>query len=214
MSPADGPRSSWFGKKGDVAIGAERLTGLHVWKTRVVVDDTEITDSGTDVALLGKPSGSYGASTSIPRIGSVPRLALDYFVADKISIGGFLGYASLSADHQEGDGKAEELPSTSLLFIGARGGYYLTLGDSLGAWFQGGLSYVSGSLSEGDEDLSLSEVMVNAAASLVIPATRSFGFTAGAFFDGSLTGTVSGQGPDLDAGELGFGATAGLVGWL
>jgi len=188
---------------------------LHVWKSRIVVGDTEITETGTDVALLGKPSGSYGATSPIPRIGSVPRLALDYFVADNLSIGGFLGYASLSADHQEGDGKAEDSLSTSLLFIGARGGYNLPLGQSLGVWLQGGLSYVSGSSGEGDTEVSLSEVMVNATASLVIPATQEFGFTAGAVFDGSLTGTVSSDGgDDVDAGELGFGVTAGLVGWL
>jgi hypothetical protein len=178
------------------------------------------------------------------RMPSVPRIAFDYFVTDHISVGGFLGYfaRSASASHQEKSGTSSggssgsggvtpsmDGPSSTIAFIGARGSFFLPLGAEAkyGFWFRGGLSYVSSSSKltvsaagiSASTTTSLSEVMVNADALFLLPLTSGFAITGGPFFDGSLTGSMKVEAPSVpsvsnDAGELAYGVTFGLTGYL
>lgn len=217
---ATGPRSSWFGKEGSFVISAERLSMLSAFKTRVVVGSDESTYSGTDVSLLGNSSGVFTPQVDgVVRVSTVPRLGLDYFQRNRLSLGGWLGWTSRSASLKEGMEK--DLPSTSTFFVGARGGYYLPLTDAVGGWLRGGLSYVSSSTTDSsgsqESSVKISEVMINLDATAVFPIFPHVALTAGAFLDGSLTGTATtksgGMSADNDIGELAYGVTVGLTGF-
>src|SRR6185295_17738514 len=127
----------------------------------------------------------------------------------------------------QGQSQSADQPSSSLLLLGARGGYYLPLSDALGAWFQGGLSYASASSTQPpppntmggtESSVSLSEVWINAGALAVLPVVEHLSLTGGAYFDGTLTGTATQKeanvSQDNKAGELAYGLTIGVLGYL
>ena len=79
-----------FNQAGSFTVGAERLFGIS-W-------DKESTDnnnggsasvSATSVSVLGKQLSSDPFAS--------PRIAFDYFVTDGISLGGSVGYSSISS---------------------------------------------------------------------------------------------------------------------
>jgi outer membrane biosynthesis protein TonB len=213
-----------FERPGRLVLGAGRLMGLAIWKERMVVSgtggDSETTDSGTDIALLFAPAASSDI-TGVVRPSSVPRLTLDYFIAEGISVGGFAGYASRSGEHEEapagGASSTEDLPSGSIIFLGGRGGYYRPLSDRLAFWGFAGLSYVSTTTEAGDNELGVSAVYANLEADLALRVGGHAHILFGAFFDGTLTGSVTqkqgGQESTADVkyGEITFGLTAGMA---
>lgn len=213
-----------FHRSGRIVLGASRLMGLTIWKERLVVSaggaEDQTTDSGVDVALLIAP-GAPSDITETFRPSSVPRVTADYFVSDGISVGGFLGYASRSGEREEapssGAAETSELPTRTLLLVGGRGGYFHPLSERLGVWGFAGLSYVSTSASQGDEELSVSAVYANLELDLAIAVVGSVRVLAGAFFDGTLTGSAErsdsggSSSADVAYGEYTFGATTSLV---
>lgn len=224
--PADdaGASDQMFQKRGRLVLGASRLMGLAVWKERAVVSgdtgDDETTDSGTDISLLFAP-GAPSDLTRVVRPSSVPRITLDYFVSDGISLGGFAGYASRSGEHEDapagGTSSTEDLPTARLVMLGGRGGYFHPLSDKTGLWVFAGLSYVSTNSKVGEDELGVSAFYVNLEADLALRIAGQTHVLVGGFFDGTLSGSVSRKqgGTESSAGiaygELTFGATAGLA---
>lgn len=207
-------------RPGRLVLGASRLMGLAIYKERLVVGDAETTDSGTDIGLLIAPAAP-SEITRVYRASSVPRFTLDYFVTDAISVGGFAGYASRSGETEDvqpgAPAATEDLPSSTLLMIGARGGYFHPLSDRLAFWGLGGLSYASMNVSQGDEELSVSAIYVNAEANLAFKLFGTAYVMAGGFFDGTLSGSAertqggTSSSEDVSYGEVTFGATTSLV---
>src|SRR3954467_6518719 len=87
--------SAWaqnFGEKGQIAISAERLFGFTYDSARLTVNNQDTTGGVTQFSLLSSPIavGGQGGVGVWGGYGS-PRVAGDYFVIDRLSVGAALG---------------------------------------------------------------------------------------------------------------------------
>lgn len=158
---ADSP-SGRFGGKGQVAISSD--AGLSISNTSI--------------------SGVDGSSTQL-----VLRPAVDYFVIDYLSIGGFLGLEYNSAPGG----------SSTAMSIGPRVGYNIPLSERFSFWPKVGFSFASTSqktdavtLADGTtvnaSDRSSTSVQLNLFAPLMFHPVQHFFIGFGPAFDLDLSG--------------------------
>lgn len=119
--PADSP-SGIFGGKGQLAVSSD--TGLSISNTSI--------------------SGIDGSTTTL-----VLRPAVDYFIADYISVGGFLG---LEYNSTPGG-------SNTTFSIGPRLGYNIPLSERFSLWPKVGFSFASTSQDQDDVELPGGQVV-------------------------------------------------------
>lgn len=158
---ADSP-SGAFGGKGQIAVSSD--TGLSISNTSI--------------------SGIDGSTTTL-----VLRPAVDYFVADYLSVGGFLGL-----DYTSTPGG-----SNTTFSIGPRVGYNLPLSDRFSLWPKAGLSFASTSQDRDDVQLpgggtidadeeSNTSVQLNLFAPFMFHPVEHFFIGFGPAFDLDLSG--------------------------
>jgi hypothetical protein len=127
-----------FGAQGQITLSADRLFGYYSWKadwngTPPGGQKVEGTESGTSLGLLwGNSTTSNDNLRSV--YNAVPRLSFDYFVIDRLSIGGSLGYVSISGSHEQGPSggtktKTDSDDVTAWMFA-PRVGYAIMFNDS------------------------------------------------------------------------------------
>jgi len=159
--PADSP-SGIFGAKGQLAISSD--AGLSISNTTI--------------------SGVEGSSTQL-----VLRPAVDYFVIDYLSIGGFLGL-----DYNTAPGG-----SSTAFSVGPRVGYNLPLSERFSLWPKVGFSFASTSqkrdavtLPDGTTVDATDETSTSAQLNLFVPfmfhPVRHFFIGFGPAFDLDLSG--------------------------
>ena len=115
--------SAQIGEQGDLALGFERMFGIHWWHNKYDPDGPgdDVTTSGTVIGFgWQRHGGSYNA----------PRVAFDGFVIDQLSLGGSFGFYSIGGDG-DGDG----------VIVYPRVGYAISLAESWAFWPRGGVSY-------------------------------------------------------------------------
>lgn len=227
-----------FSKAGTLTIGAERLTGLYVTDGSTELDGTvgmgpiqaafrwESDDSATSFVFLGSGLESVPAGA--------PRLGADYFIIDRLSIGGAFTYASTSNTVEariQGTPGTETEQSVKLLSITPRAGFGTMFTDLLGLWARGGFTYTSYSIETdevnlgppgGTESSELEADLFTIAldASLVVSPVDHVAFTVGPQLDIPLTGSVETTNIqaqtrlDGDLSILTFGVSAGLLVWF
>jgi hypothetical protein len=174
-------RAQSFGRSGDVSFGADRLSGVYAY------------DDGPDFALFALGAGpTFGAHPY-----TTPRLGIDFFVIDHLSIGGSLAFWALSDGDDDGPGNNDNDFTGFLLY--PRVGYALSFNDTFGFWPRGGLTFRT---IEGNDEVALSFE----ANFFAIPV-QHFGISFGPTLDVGLAG----EGPEA----LVFGIiTGGLFGYL
>ena len=200
-----------FGKKGDAVFAAERLFGFGA--THVEVDrEAPAPDTDTDWTSFG--IGWRG--TNIPDFSpyDVPRLGFDYLVIDGLSVGGSLGFASLSGDTEVGGADFEGDGSAFLLT--GRAGYVHMFNDVIGIWPRGGLTYHSLSIEtdpgDGRDDNGWG---LNIECMFPIVPSEHWGFLVGPTFDVDFNGSTDNDpGEEWDLTYRTFGLQAGIFGWL
>lgn len=211
-----GSSSAWaqtFGEKGQVAISAERLFGFTYDSARVTQNGQDATGSVTHFSLLSSPvTVNIGNGGVWAGYGS-PRVAGDYFVIDRLSLGAALGYAHWSLTTQPAGAGAAETTTTGDSFTFApRVGYLFTFNDIVGIWPRGGFTYRTFSAAnQGGHDLALT--LEAPFAFTLIPHVV---FWAGPTLDLGLTGSQSftagnGTKTSLDFNATEFGIQTGLV---
>lgn len=219
--------------KGNFIVSAERMFGLS-FNSRS--EESEVTPgnkvksttSHTDISVLFPISG-FRSPYMIPRIG------MDFTVIDGLTIGGAIGFArGASTVKSELGGQSTERdgPSLTAFLISPRVGYILPLGDNMGLWLRGGITYFS--LSSSSESTTgtpptttkntsgESGVALSLDPVFLITPVPHFGFYGGVMADIGLTGKdkserVSGgttQSTETDMKYQNFGLNFGLVGWL
>jgi hypothetical protein len=137
--------SAWadgFGSAGQVAVSAERLFGLvFANETEKVEGQTaERSGSSTTISLLSTPVAGLATTYSSPRIG------VDVFVIQGLSIGAAIGYASVStssAIEDAGTTVEQDGPTLTGFIFAPRVGYAYLFADLLGIWPRAGVTYVS-----------------------------------------------------------------------
>ena len=187
-----------LGNKHDVVFSVDRLMGITGTKVRYE-DNLGFADNDWTSISFGWRS-SPGVSPF-----DMPRFAFDYLVAEHLSIGGSLGYASLDADRG---------PDGSAFVIAPRVGYLYSFGRVVGIWPRGGFTYHTASVDNVFDEKGF-------ALSLECPFTFSpathFAFHVGPSFDIDMFGSHTNvPGPDVkgDVTYRTFGVNAGLLGWF
>jgi hypothetical protein len=196
---AESASAQLLGQKGDAIFSAERLFGVRgeEWREeppaapRVKVNDTII---------------AFGyAAHHVPY--NIPRLAFDYLVIDKLSLGGALGVSLSDASSST---PIVEPPTTFL--IAPRIGFLHMFGRVAGIWLRGGFMYHSAKV---DSFYKESGFGINAEAMFPIVVAPHFGFELGLAFDQSLGATRDPEnGVEYDISYRSLALQVGLFGWI
>ena len=201
--------SAWaqtFGEKGQIAISAERLFGFTHDSAKVTQDGNESTASVTHFSLLSSPvsvGGSGNPGFVWGGYGS-PRVAGDYFVINRLSVGAALGYAHWSASADPAGPVAETTVSGDSFTFAPRVGYWLRFADFVGFWPRGGFTYRTFSA----DDASGHEFALTLEAPFLFTVIPHVGFWAGPTLDLGLTGSQSLEQPNGTTTSLDFNATS------
>lgn len=206
-----------FGAQGDAAFSAERLFGIsfsHVYEEDFTDNnqpDTGGEDSFTGISLGWRGVARGSVATTNPL--DAPRVAFDYFVIDKLSVGGSLGYASVSEDDDGPEGF--QIDQYSALLFNPRVGYALMFSEVVGFWPQGGFTYYSVST---PDVYSASGIALTFNLPFVFSPTNHFAILAGPYIDFGITGTIKDEtnnpAPDHDLTYRSIGVQVGLLGWI
>lgn len=202
---------SRFGDAGQIAISAERMFGaMFIWNN---VDGGGIDETTTDfhISAISNPLANVTTNYSFPRMG------VDFFIADGISIGAALGFAYTTFD--------DDIPALApadhvWAFLAApRVGYALSFGEVFGIWPRIGVTWLW-STTDVTEDTSqdANRFALTAEVPLVLAPGDNFAFLIGPTLDLGVGGsnkleTATGETEiDIDTTELGI--QVGILGYL
>jgi len=199
--------SAWaqtFGEKGQIAISAERLFGFTYDSASVSQNGQDSSASVTNFSLLSSPvSVNVGGGNAVWGGYGSPRVAGDYFVINRLSVGAALGYShwSLSTD-PPGPDDGETISGDSFT-IAPRVGYMLTFSDIVSFWPRGGFTYRTFS-AENNSGHQFALTLEAPFAFTVIPHTA---FWAGPTLDLGVAGSLS-QEQAVGTTSIDFNATS------
>jgi hypothetical protein len=208
-----------FGKKGQVAISAERLLGLYVLNAEAEQSGTTTVGGASENVTLDTEADTTAVVLlgSGPVVGpaTIPRLAVDFFVIDGLSIGGSLLYWTNSAEDEDtgtttaGPGPAPNPidrdrteTDTHLFGIAPRVGYAYMFSPTFGIWPRAGFSYVNlstesknevidagdGSVDVTDTETKQSMFSLTLEGLFVFSPFEHFAFGVGPFFEWGFSG--------------------------
>jgi hypothetical protein len=197
-----------FSSRGTVAFSADRLFGLYITRRDIDYNPpfpaappfnvSQHVDS-TEIGLLWQ-----GSQRLTPF--SVPRVAVDGFVIDHLSLGGTVGFASTNMN-----GDVANADQSGFLF-GPRVGFSTMFNKWAGIWPRGGFTYYT---FNGDNALDYDQFAFTAEVMFVLQPAEGFAFLVGPTFDYGLTGHIDAGPNGADLHEHAFGIlTVGLMGWL
>lgn len=191
-----------FGEQSALVFSADRLFGIHF--SHVSTEVPGESDRETD--WTGINLGWRGRGPTTPF--DVPRLAFDIFVVDSLSLGGALGYASVTGEDQDN----EDFDWNGLI-VAPRVGYVWMFSDVAGFWLRGGFTYHSAELDFFDfgEESGLA---LTVEPTFVLSPAEHFAFTVGASADFDVTGSADEGDGDLDRSYRSFGIQLGLLGYF
>jgi hypothetical protein len=234
---AQGAKIDNIGNAGGIVIGAERLAGVYAVKASSEEEETQ-TVGGVEVTAKSEAEATtttfaiFGNDPQSPT--QVPRLSLDYFPIDGLSIGASFIYLASSGDlttrqSVSGNGVDEEieedseLPTESGLVFAPRIGYAVAFNETVGIWPRLGFSYVR-TVSEEEEDLpdpqgnqdtftfttTTSLTHLTLEGLLFVSPFSNFAFVGGPFVDIGLGGSVKLETtyPDTEDREIDTKSTA------
>jgi hypothetical protein len=170
-----------------VIISAENLSEL------TVVSISNGGNGGTYFALLGNPAS--------PAPYDIPRLAVDIFVTDRVTVGGALTITRFAPDRGSNE---------TIFTISPRVGFMFPLTANIGLWPRGGFTYYN----DDNAGLTVSGFALNLEGMFVFKLIDHFAIIAGPVIDIGLTGSVSENGISADERISAFGLRAGLLTWL
>jgi hypothetical protein len=188
--------------KGTFALGAERLTGMFHSSEKIGNGASQGT---TSLALLGNTG--YG---SVAEAWQFPRIGLDAFIIDGLSLGG-----SLVVMH-----RAPENESVTDLLVAPRIGFAYMFSRVVGIWPRFSLAYWHQwqDADQGPGEVRRHSFAFDIDVPLIIAPVKNFAITVGPLLDVSFGGqqtTDPGTGEvSLDTSFTQFGLSAGVVGFL
>jgi hypothetical protein len=218
-----------FATGGRVVVSGERLTGLFVNDTSIesdgnqTINDFTATDNTIDSNSV---TFSFLGSTEDAGPAGIPRLALDFFVVDMISIGGSFVYSSRSNEEDQSttyeignatpDEQVKTDTTTSTLAFSPRVGFGKMFTDMVGIWARGGITYIKVKQEvesdrtrdpplddvSSDQETNVNHFAVSLDGLLVISPINHFGFGIGPHVDIPLSGSA-----DVEATQTTGGTT-------
>jgi hypothetical protein len=177
-----------FGQQGDFGFAIERAMGLYSGRQRWNTAGPDIVNDTSAVEI--------GIGGRLPHPTAMTRIGIDGFVADHLSLGGSIGYASYGDD----------LDASVFLFA-PRIGYFAGISRHVGFWARGGFSYYAEDLGgAGDR----SQLVLTAEAQFTFAPNDGFAFLVGPVMDLGLAG--SWEPPHRSYRDRVLGVTFGLLG--
>jgi hypothetical protein len=220
--PAPVARSSGLdniGEEAQITFGVDRVMGIAFDRATISPDQGgDITYKATNIALFGNPGGGGQAPSMM-----IPRLSLDYFVAEGISVGGSLLYFTQSTETETDAGSADG-PTTSTFAISPRVGYAMAFDETFSLWPRAGITYFS-SKSESDsatgtgtDTRTVSGLDLTVEAMVGISPIENFAILVGPYVDLGLSGTAKdepagGTSSEADAKLTSYGLAVGILGY-
>jgi hypothetical protein len=220
-----------FGSAGQFTIGAERLFGFASSSQNTEVEANGVSTSDTDsiqrftlLGLNGIPNTNH--PTGVPSPYSVARVGLDYFVIDKLSIGGSLMFLTQSGESENelpGATTNVDLPSSTMFVFAPRVGYAIMFNETIGIWPRGGFTYYNVSTDNeeagGTTELSENGLAFSLEGLFLIAPIPNFGFTVGPTVDIGITGGFEIENPpaptqEADRTITDIGIHAGVAVWF
>jgi len=172
---ASSARAEPIGKQGDISFSADRLMGLYLF------------DQADSATVLG-----IGAAPLFAHPYTVPRLSVDGFVIDHLSVGGSLGIWVTDPNHGG---------SASGVLLAPRVGYAISFSNAFGFWPRGGFTFWSFG---GNDEFGLTmEAMFYGSP------VEHFAFTFGPVIDIG----IAGNGDHDRAHSIGI-ISGGIMGWI
>jgi hypothetical protein len=183
--------SAWaqdFGKKGQVAISAERLFGFTYSSSSISLQGGDYNGSATGFSLLSAGPTTAGPGPAVWAGYGGPRVAGDYFVIDHLSVGAALGYAHVSVtDQPPGLNNNETTTSGHVFTFAPRAGYAIAFNDMIGVWPRAGFTYRSVSV----ENRSAHDLALTLEAPFTFNVFPHVVFWGGPTLDLGLSGSSS-----------------------
>jgi hypothetical protein len=218
--PAPTRSSSWsnIGDEGQLTISVDRIMGVAFNKFTLDqptvgptgnTTTTEVTNKSTTIALFGQSGGGgLGGTTNFPR------LSLDYFPIEGLSLGGSLLYIHTTSETETDAGSADG-PSSTTFGIAPRVGYAMAFDETFAFWPRAGITYFSnksettGATAATDSETTVSGVLLNVEALLEISPFENFALGIGPYIDVPLSGTIEqctgGNCNETDGKLMGYG---------
>jgi hypothetical protein len=195
------------GNEGQFVISADRVMGVFV--TRTSAEDLG-TDKNTTIALLG----NAGGGGLLPVASTLPRLALDYFVIDGLSVGGSLMYMRTSGEFEPEEGDSQDNATFSTVLVHPRVGYSYIIDETFAIWPRAGITWSQTKIEDEDGDeTTLSSFAVSADVPLVISPFEHFAFLVGPFLDLGVSGNYETPTREIDTKQTAFGLAVGIAGY-
>jgi hypothetical protein len=186
-------------ESGTFSLGAERMTGMFHSDEK---QGNAPSAGTTTLALLGNGASIGTASGAF----IIPRVGLDGFIVDGLSLGGNLIVWHVSTEGQ----------SVTSFVVQPRVGFAFMFSRVVGIWPRGGLAYWNASISpDQGQGPSAHCFAFNLDVPLVIRPVRSFAITVGPVLDVGFAGKASAPNvPDRDLSFTEFGLSMGMVAFL
>ncbi len=210
-----------IGEESQITFGVDRVMGVAFDRATLSPDKGgDQTYKATNVALFGNPGGG---GLNAPGM-MIPRLALDFFVVESVSVGGSLMYFTSSSE-TETDAGSSDGPTNSTFVISPRVGYAVAFDETFSLWPRAGITYLSsksevttGGTTGGTSTTTFSGMALTVEAMVGISPIEHFAILAGPYVDYGLSGTVknepaTGPSTETDAKVTSYGLTVGILGY-
>ena len=210
--------SAWaqdFGEKGVVAISAERLFGFTYDSATSTQNGQDWTGSVTHFSLLSSPVTANVSNRGVWAGYGSPRVAGDYFIIDRLSLGAALGYAHWSQTTHAPAAPNDNTNTGDSFTFAPRVGYFLTFTDKIGFWPRGGFTYRTFSA----DNASGHDLALTVEAPFAFTLIPHVAFWAGPTLDLGLTGSQNfdvgnGTTTSIDFNATAIGIQTGLVAYF
>lgn len=176
-----------LGQPWDVTVGVERVFGFYS-----IDIEREISDVQTQELNASSSGFAYQPSVGLF---DVPRVGIDVFVTQRLSVGGSIGFYSNDPDESD-----DESDDTSGFLFAPRVGYVIPFNFRWGFWPRGGFSYVS---LDSQQNVKLTALTLE--GQFYFMPSPFVGITGGLLLDLGLTGEWGGQNRDYDERLIGLG---------
>jgi hypothetical protein len=198
--------------------------GFGVLGGTVSVDGESFSGSATMVNFLWSNSAVRIAGVNAINPYTMPMLTFHGVVAGGLTIGGGIGYASVSGSHDAGGGTTVDDPTHSAVAVSPRIGYLASMSPTFGIWVKGGITYFSQKeegttqvcdtfgCSSASYESSISGIAIAIDPMFVLSPVPHVGILFGPTLDIGVSGTMTETGTaDRDLTLRNFGAAAGLA---
>lgn len=218
-------------KSGGFILSAERLFGLSFWSIHTQQDalpvpgstGTDSTTSGTTVSLLFAQDFNGLASGAVPY--STPRLAFDFLPIESLTIGGSIGFVSMTGERESINAPTRDINSVTAFALAPRVGYIIPLADWVYFWPRLGVTYYNLTITDPatptqpESSVSFNGFSINIEPAFVFSPVPHFGITVMPVADIPLAGSTSQDpdptpAPDTTVKIRNFGATVGILGFF